>query len=189
MGQIVIIRRLEQRDVVVVAALGARMHGETRYRNLEYSEKAVIAFALGILERDDYFVYVADENGRLCGMLVGYVVPTAFGRDKQACDLWFYVVPEKRGTMTAKKLVKKFYQWAREQGAHSVVMTVSSGINDERVGQFLERIGFRETMRCYERGTKDGWQVSGTSSTATAAGSDDGSSSSNTDRARAGKAG
>ena len=152
-----IVRRMRDSDLLNVASLAARMHDETRYAELDFSEKSVIAFGITIMGDDRYFAGLAEEDGVLYGMLVGHVAPMPFGADTRAYSDWFYVCPEKRGTMTAKKLVHAFFEFARERNARDVVVSVSSGVNNERAGRFLERLGFQEKARSYERNIEDGW--------------------------------
>ena len=147
------VRRATERDVVQMTWLFEVMHSETRFGAFDYDQVTTASFILAVVNDPTQFAHIAEHDGDVYGVLLGYVVTLPFGRDRVAYDTWFYVRPDKRGGLAAKTLVSRFRAWAGEQGARKVAIGVSSGVNDERAGIFLQRIGFERVATCYERDT------------------------------------
>ena len=136
-------------DIPAVVDLGARLHAESpTYRDFPYSRikvRAVLQQCVGTLmaPAEDAVMLVAEEDGRLIGMLLGYLTEGVFVEDLViATDLTFYVEPEHRGTMAAVRLLKAFEVWARTHGATHIAPGISTRINDERTQRFYERLGY-----------------------------------------------
>lgn len=143
------VRPAQHEDVPAVVDLGARLHAESdTYREFPYSRMKARAIALRCLgslmaPAEDAVLLVAEDEGRVVGMLGGYLSDGVFVDDMLvATDFTFYVEPKHRGTMAAVRLVKMFELWARTAGATHISPGISTRIEDDRTQRFYERLGY-----------------------------------------------
>ena len=59
-----------------------------------------------------------------------------------AQDLGLWVLPKKRGTWAAKKLLDTFEYWAKKRGCKEIMLSITSNINQDRTSQFYEKLGY-----------------------------------------------
>jgi hypothetical protein len=102
----------ETADLVL---LGEMHHGECA-PHLTFQGAAVVATCDMVLrdtERQSANIWVAREDGEPIGYAVAYCSPFYFNFDCVAkLELW-YVIPAKRKSWAAVKLVKAFEEWGR----------------------------------------------------------------------------
>lgn len=85
---------------------------------------------------------VAEQSGRVVGFLTGSRAAFSFAAEHVAKhDVW-YVAPAWRGSTAARRLVLDFETWGKEIGAFQTRISVDTGLNVDRTGKFLERMGF-----------------------------------------------
>ena len=77
------------------------------------------------------------------------VNPSFFGHDLTASDLMLYVVPEKRGSTIAHRIIKKYEEWAISQNVTEISLGISTGISVERTSKFYEALGYRQKSVTY----------------------------------------
>ena len=82
---------------------------------------------------------VDDGTGFICGALE----PAVWFETIYAVQSLLWVVPGKRGTWRAWRLIAAFEQWAKERGASRAVNGVSTGLNEELTGRFYMKMGYR----------------------------------------------
>ena len=150
-----IIRRAIGRDFDDLLALGNRMHKESVTNFPPIAEEKVALFLKASLDApDSVAVYVAEDNG-IIGMITAVLSEYSFSYTQRAvCDMLF-VVPERRGAVAARKLIRKFIHWSRDIGADDAIMGISTGVNPERTGKMFERLGFELMGHSYRMGLKD----------------------------------
>lgn len=81
-------------------------------------------------------------DGKIAGMLAGYVTDFFFSDIIVAQDRWFYVRPEYRGSSAAVKLLIAFRQWADNHQANELSINMSVGIDMVRFNKFMTHMGF-----------------------------------------------
>jgi GNAT superfamily N-acetyltransferase len=84
---------------------------------------------------------VQDDDGYYGG-IIGLVAEQFFGDDLIACDLGLFILPEKRGTSAAPRLIQAFEQWAKERGAKEVHMGQTTGVEMDRTRRLYEAMGY-----------------------------------------------
>ena len=140
-----IVRPLEGKDIPACIHLGARMHEESDYRDMEYSPEKLVSLGRMSIVNDNHVWFVAEEAGEIVGLMGGYVTPVWFGDGTVALDHAVYVPPENRGGLAFIKLVKAFHSWAKEHGAHKMILSNSAAINSEKVEELFSRLGLEKT--------------------------------------------
>lgn len=136
------VRAATEDDLPAILEMGRMLHGESpRYRGMSYNEAKVEALALKVIPTGG--TLIAEKDGKIIGMLAGYVAEHWFSDDKVASDFTFYIRPEHRGTgKAALLLVRAFERWATAQGAKDIMPGVSTQIDIERTTRFYEKLGY-----------------------------------------------
>lgn len=138
-----------------VRQLGAEDWPVVRDLRLQALENAPYAFGSS-LEREEAFAqsdwreflkrfawFVADQDGTNVGVVAGLVGEDVPPGSCEVISMW--VAPSVRGKDTGKDLVEAVRQWARGQGATSMILRVADG--NDRAKRFYERLGFVPTGR------------------------------------------
>tara|TARA_R110002124_G_scaffold233794_1_gene399131 strand:- start:42 stop:488 length:447 start_codon:yes stop_codon:yes gene_type:complete len=139
-------------DIPVLLVLGAEMHKESRYANLDFDPQKLWELGETMLGNpDSWLALVAERDGDIIGFCCGYVAPHFFGNELTSGDLAIYVVPRHRGGTIGARLVKKYTAWCEAQGVREPLLGVSAGITPDRTGQLYERLGYTEKYTIYKK--------------------------------------
>lgn len=148
------IRPMTAQDIPVLLVLGAEMHKESRYANLDFDPEKLWQLGETMLGNPEtWLALVVERDGDIIGFCCGYVAPHFFGNDLTSGDLAIYVVPEHRGGTIGARLVKKYTAWCEAQGVREPLLGVSAGITPDRTGQLYERLGYTEKYTIYKKPT------------------------------------
>jgi hypothetical protein len=135
--------------------MGKRLHEESLFRDMEYSEDAVTA--LGHVAREDtehYFLHVIVdvEQEVPVGMLLAMLTPTYFGGDRIANDLLLMIEPAHRGHCGSalKEITSRYRNWGFHKGAKRVYLASTTGIEPERTRDIYEVCGFHQVGTIHE---------------------------------------
>lgn len=139
-----LIRSAVPDDIPTLVDLGEYMKKESpRYRRYPYSREKVLNFTYNLMEADHGIVIVAEQNDVIIGMMLGFVTEFFFTDDAAfASDFVLYVVPEKRGSSAAARLVREFEARAHMLGADEVAPGTSTGVAKERTRKFYEGLDY-----------------------------------------------
>lgn len=88
-------------------------------------------------------------DGDLVGGMFGSLEKFPFSHDLYAEDLLLYTVPHKRSIFIATAIVVDYRNWALKQGASQVRIGTISGIDMERFGKFVSKLGFNHFGNTY----------------------------------------
>jgi GNAT superfamily N-acetyltransferase len=109
---------------------------------------AVYATVQGILddpERQYMNLWIAYDDNRPVGFILASSTRFVYAWDRCARQENLYVIPEKRGTITALKLIRAFEEWARLLGCLQVFLGVARDDNKaeaKKIGKIFNRIGY-----------------------------------------------
>ena len=146
------IRPMTAQDIPALLVLGAAMHGESRYANLDFDPQKLWQLGETMLGNpDSWLAVVVERDGCIVGFCFGYVAPHFFGNDLTSGDLAIYVVPEHRGGTIGARLVKLYTSWCEAKGVKEPLLGVSAGITPERTGRLYERLGYTEKYIIYKK--------------------------------------
>ena len=139
-------------DIPVLIVLGAEMHKESRYANLDFDPQKLWQLGETMLGNpDSWLALVVERDGNIIGFCCGYVAPHFFGNELTSGDLAIYVVSKHRGGTIGARLVKKYTAWCEAQGVREPLLGVSAGITPDRTGQLYERLGYTEKYTVYKK--------------------------------------
>ncbi len=141
-------REAHEVDIPEMLKMGRAMHAESpRFSRLRYSEtKAedlLRHMIVGTLVTDALGGgFVVEKEGKLVGMLLGYVTEYFFSEERIATDLVVYVRPEHRGGRTFSQLVHAFERWAASKGVREIMFGISTEVHVEATTGAYERMGY-----------------------------------------------
>jgi hypothetical protein len=104
---------------------------------MPFSPEVTSATLLGLIQRPEGFVYVAETEDRLVGLIVGYAGLSPWNDCIQAEELLWWVEPSYRGKV-GMILLEAFEAWTSLQGA--VVVGVS--YTGDNLTKLFERKGY-----------------------------------------------
>lgn len=143
------IRPMTADDIPAIVALGRAMHAESpRYRRMNFNPDKVASRVRGMVTGTlttaaPGGAFVAIKDGKIIGMIGGFVAETFFGDDKVASDYAFYITPsERRKGRAAVELVRAFERWADAQGVVDIVPGVSTMIETQSTRRLFEKLGY-----------------------------------------------
>lgn len=141
------------RDYGAMMSLARQMHAEGVHRDFPLNEERT-AYIMNYLigEADVYTKGWFDKHDQLVGFMAGEIIEDLWVDMKTATDHAFYVKPSARGGRGAVALIRGFEEWAFEQGADAVRLVVYAGVNNERAGQLLQRMGYEDAGGIYKKG-------------------------------------
>ncbi len=146
------VRPWQAGDRETLLRLCQRLLGESAYAFLPRDESKLLERIDTYLgDHDRRCALAALENGVIIGLLAGYISEYAFCHERIACDEIIYVIPERRGTGAAPRLLRALWEWARERRARELAMGISSGIDPARTGRFFERMGLEFAGGLYKK--------------------------------------
>ncbi len=134
-------RRATLADVPKLFELGAAMHAESRYKKFRLNQEKSEAFFASIIDDKRFIVLVDGEP--IHAMLIAFVSDFWWGDDTESSDLIIYVAPDRRGGISAARLIRGYVSIAESMGVADIKIGVSSGIDTERTLRFFERLGFQ----------------------------------------------
>ena len=143
MKEKITIRLLEFNDSQQVIDLGRIIHKESHYNFLPYEEMKIQELIMVTLKNPQSNVcFVAEYDGKIIGALCGFIAAYIMNYELFAQDLGLWILPKKRGTWAAKKLLDTFEYWAKQKGCKEIMLSITSNINSDRTAQFYEKLGY-----------------------------------------------
>lgn len=139
-------------DLDALIALGSRMRSESvePFPPIE-PERVQKQLDMAVAMPDVFLVALAEDDGLPIGMVTAVAGDYAFSSQLRAVSDLLFVLPERRGLVAAKWLVRRFLDWSDDLGAETDIIGVSTGVSPERTGRFLELMGFRPMGMTYRR--------------------------------------
>jgi GNAT superfamily N-acetyltransferase len=138
------IRNASLIDWAQVMNLALAMHAESRFSNLQLNEEKLRKIFEEQLNSPRVSCCLLAENsdGKLIGMLVGFVVELFFTNQLVAQDRVFFVLPEFRGSSAAVRLLTVFRKWAENRSVQELNINMSVAVDMPRFEKFMTHMGF-----------------------------------------------
>mgnify|MGYP003109657950 FL=1 len=135
-------RRAAPRDLKGIVELGEKMHEETAFSNIPFSIERTASEAMRCMLDSNYFANIALKDGKVVGILFGYLEKPFFTEEVAGYDCVWYVDISCRNTMVGPRLLKQFETWVKMHGGSIVFTTLGSNYKSDRVGKLMERMDF-----------------------------------------------
>lgn len=131
-----IYRPADMADVPEILAIVTRMVAGTAFRPpTEAKMRRLVAMGA-------YYTEGAWDGEHLVGFMCGNLSETFLNDEVNAYDKGFYVVPERRGSSIAPRLLRNFETWARSHGAANVWICQSVAHEIDATRRYFERQGY-----------------------------------------------
>jgi|SRR5262245_5230728 len=131
------IRTATRADVPEIVDLGERHWNESAYGQwMRADREAMASLARAALDTPNALVLVDERETGLVGIIGVVAMPHVYTGVLVMSELFWYVEPEARGS--GVRLLKEAEAWAADNGVQFSTMMAP----DERVAQFLGRIGY-----------------------------------------------
>jgi ribosomal protein S18 acetylase RimI-like enzyme len=124
----------------IAIELGRKMHLESRFSKFSYDPETVIR----LLNSPSIFCKIAFQDELPIGFFVGMVQQMWFSTDKAGYDLALYVVPEKRGGMTAVRLIREFEKFCKENNCVTINLGAGAEISNDSAKRLYTKLGYKE---------------------------------------------
>lgn len=135
-------RRATPQDLAGIVRLGEEMHEETAFSNIPFSIDRTVSETMRCIMEPSNFCGVAERDGKIVGILFGYLDKPFFSDELIGYDIVWYVDRATRNSMVGPRLLKGFEAWVKAFGGVAVLTTLGSNVKPERVGKLMERMGF-----------------------------------------------
>jgi GNAT superfamily N-acetyltransferase len=143
-----VIREASPDDFPRLLEMGERFIECTPY-GCAYAPDRIVQMLWHLLRQG--VVLVAEEDGIVCGALLGMMHDMWCGNDALACELALWVDPARRGAGLATGLVQAFEAWGKEQGAASVCLSDLRAGDGYPAESFLKALGYRDIERMWTK--------------------------------------
>jgi GNAT superfamily N-acetyltransferase len=131
------IRQATHDDQPGMVAMGLRFIATTGYAAFPSTPEALGWILAVVLEHG--VAYVAEEAGRLVGMLAVVVAPHPLTGEPYADEVVWWVEPEYRSGSLGPRLLQTVENWTVTKGVTALRMVAP---NETAVGKFYERRGY-----------------------------------------------
>lgn len=139
------IREATEADIGELVSMARQFHASSQYgRWCHFSGSAVTEMLEGLIASPEAAVFVTDD---LSGAIGGSVAPSHVSGDLTAGEYFWWVNPDARGS--GGRLLIKFENWARAQGAVHLAMIAPEDATD--VHELYARRGYMPVERQFVR--------------------------------------
>lgn len=146
------IRPAGREDLPKLVELGAALHAESpRHSRLQFSARKVQAQIGELIASPLGLVIVADDGGDLVGVALAMMAEEWYSEDRIGQEISVYVIPARRGSTAAARLIAAMDAWASTMGAKRLQAGATTGVRDDRTVELYERLGFKRAAIGVER--------------------------------------
>lgn len=118
---------------------GKRMHEESRFKHLEFSEEKI----LNILAHPNSYCAYSKIGDDITGFFIGFIQEFWFSKANVGIDLALYILPEYRGTtFCAFRLIKDFERFCTEKNCMEINLSSSAQISEDSALRLYSRLGY-----------------------------------------------
>tara|TARA_Y100000361_G_C10929116_1_gene222910 strand:- start:59 stop:514 length:456 start_codon:yes stop_codon:yes gene_type:complete len=142
-------RKATRDDFKHIVKLGKLMHEESSYSHLEFSEDRLLFTVERNLEDLNSILYIAMEDSEPVGLYAGFVSKYFFSDELVANDVAWYVIPEKRGSQIALRLLDMFQLWAKDRGVSETRLGFTTDIKGEKFNSLMKKLGYDQVGYTY----------------------------------------
>ena len=138
------VRSITADDIDDVVALGAKMHAESMLAQWPLNTERARLLLETVHELPDVFAFVAVDEDRIVGALIGELTCHMVIDVMIAGDHLLYVERGSRGSKAAARLIGGFEAWAKLRDADLVKVQVDAGIANDRAVKFLWHLKYED---------------------------------------------
>lgn len=114
--------------------------------NVQMNVQQMKKFFEHALVHPDMVSYISDD-----GVILGEVAETWFGPNKVGRGILWYVRPQARNGILARRLLRAFDNEARERGARFARMELDNPANLKQIDGLVKKVGYEDFSKIYVR--------------------------------------
>lgn len=113
----------------------------TAWSHVPLNRNAFLTTMRQFIVDPDCEVFLGLLNDEIVGYAFCFTTRYYYSDSIFAGDLTFYVKPDARGSFLGARLIKAMKAFADQKGALELILTVSSGIEEEKTVQLIKKLG------------------------------------------------
>ena len=133
-------RLATEADRVEFLRLG-RSHAAEFVADLGFDDEIAGQTFQAYIDTAEPTIFVVGDSGRLSGYLLAHIHGYSFTSGVFVSQELIYVVPDKRGTRAAARLIRAFIQWGEALNAKQIFFGISNNFQPERTARLFEHFG------------------------------------------------
>ena len=126
------------------------LHSESYYSSQEFDESHIGNYLASLFRDKNSIIFLAIVDAEPVGAIAGHTSHYIIHNDLVAFDDFWYVEPRSRGSRTFLRLFKALQDWVRQRGATEITHSIVTGVNANRTGLVLERLGMEHVGGIYK---------------------------------------
>ena len=132
------------RDLDELVQIGEAFQQESPlHTNMKYDPDKAKRFGNHLITADDHCMFIAKNGKKIYGLIGGGLKKMYYSNDSYLSEYIYYVTPDSRGSVAAKKLLDTFCKWGKDNNAKIAELGISTAINPERADRFMTKVGFK----------------------------------------------
>ena len=132
------------RDLDELVQIGEAFQQESPlHARMKYDPEKAKRFGKHLITADDHCMFLAKNGTKIHGLIGGGLRAMYYSKDNYLSEYIYYVTPDSRGSLAAKKLIDRFCEWGQEKNAKAAELGISTAINPERADRFMTKVGFK----------------------------------------------
>lgn len=147
-----LVRPATQEDMKYILDFGTKFYASTELKNKVPLDPVSFVKAIeGFLGNPDAGIFML-ENPHPVGVIAGFCYDTWFNSEaKTGQDLFWWIEPDDRGFVQAKKMLDTLEEWAMDRGARWFTMAATETMRPGAVEKFYLRRGYTLSERHFIR--------------------------------------
>ena len=126
------------------------LHQNSRYKTFTFNRNKVATYFQASLENTSHIycnLVIHKDTKEIIGYLHGFIDKPYFSDSLQAGDFTLIIMPEYRrcAPKALPKLMDAYETWAKNKGAHEIMMGATTGSDSPAYRKFLEKRGYSPT--------------------------------------------
>lgn len=136
------IRAATHADIPRMIDIGRVLHDSSpHFGKCAYSDAKVGAVIGLLIDAENGLAILAEHDGEIVGGMLATCVEQWYSDDLIATDLSVFILPEKRGSLDAARMLRHYRNWAKEKGCRYALAGISTGIHTDQTEKLYQALG------------------------------------------------
>jgi len=136
--------KLTREDALAMLEIAEQMHKESpNFQNKPFDRERIWKLFDATVKYPSRFCMIYAKDGdKPIGGILGKITEQYFSGDLVASDFGMFILPEHRGGSCFVRLFKEFEKWSIDNGATSIMVGHTTGVNTENAQGMFLRLGY-----------------------------------------------
>lgn len=146
------VRKITREDIPALMTMNEQQIEDSKYHYLKMDRNKVKIWYLNFINNPQAVAFVLEnDEGELLGAMAARCNQFYWNYQNYVTDFFFYVKPEHRRGLAAKKLYDALYQWAIEKRAIEIQLSYVYGEDPKKLHNFLSFLGYTKNGENYRK--------------------------------------